>query len=145
MYGMKHEKIFDYDKEPFMFLEGGMGLNDKEESIYKKMVSGNYECWSLEQLYDMPHRLGSIPYLKPKTLIFGTTGVYVDNLNKLIELANTLDLSSIERIVLTLDTETEMYKTLKYFHEKYPKIKFYKFKHLIKGDREDVVIKQIQL
>ena len=142
---MSKKRIFEYANEPFMFLEGGSGLNEKEEEVYKRLVKNNIEAWSLENLYKKPERLASIQFLKPKTLIFGTTAVYQDKLDILIELANSLDLSSIERIILTLDTENDMYKTLKVFKDKYPEIEFCKFEYFSTHSDEDIFYKKIEL
>lgn len=137
------ERLFEYDNEPFCLLEGGTGLNELEGHVYHRLVDKNFEVWSLENLYEKPERLASLQFLKPKTLIFGTTAVYQDKLNLLVDLAQSLDLNSVEKVILTLDTDRDMRKQLKIFKEKYPKIKWYKFKHFFEDEKTDIMIKEI--
>ncbi len=94
----------DYDMEPIAFLEGGKGLNDTEDFIYKKCLRRNIEVWKIDDLYENPRRLVALQFLEPKTIILGTTGVYRDKLDDLIELFFTLKLKGLENIVICMDS-----------------------------------------
>jgi len=142
---MKSEKLLQYDYEPFLFLEGGMGLNEIEDYIYKEMVSGSFECWSLEQLYEYPDRLRAIPFLKPKTIVFGTSGVYEEELSNLIRIIMSLDLSGIEKVVLTLDTENEIGTKLRKIAQANPALSFHKLLPFCEGLDGPILIRQIEL
>jgi hypothetical protein len=139
------EKLFEYTNEPFMFLEGGTGLDEEEDYIYKRLVNNNFDSYKLDDLYNHPKKLASIHFLKPKTIIFGTTGVYEDKINMLVSLLDDLDLSSIEKVVLTIDSEREIPKILRHFKNKYPKLKFYKFEYFFTDENEVIKIKQIEI
>lgn len=135
---MKKELIdlLKFENQPVMILEGGLGLNENEKYIYKKMVDVGIEVWSIEQLYKFPERLASINFLKPKTVIFGTTAVYRDNLNILFDLVDSLNLESIEKVILTLATEDEYFvtKKLKDLKGYFPKLEFFKLMYFFPCD-----------
>lgn len=112
----------DYSLEPIAFLEGGKGLNNCETFIHKTCFHKGLDMWLLDDLYSKPERIAALKFLKPKTLILGTTGVYEDKLNQLIDLFFDMEITSIENIILTLDSEDVLYKHL----VKLPKVKFLK-------------------
>lgn len=121
---MKKETIIslDYSLEPIAFLEGGKGLNDDEEFIHKTCFHNRIDTWVLDDLYSKPERIAALKFLKPKTLILGTTGVYKDELNRLIDLFFGMEITCIENIILTLDSEDVLYKHL----IKLPNVRFLK-------------------
>lgn len=123
--GENIETLIDFDNQPIMLLEGGKGLNDLERSIYNYLVERRYEVFSLEDLYDKPERVVSIQFLKPKAIIFGTTGVYREDLGYIIEAMKITDLNSVEKVFLTLGSKDVLWRVLKEFKHKYPKIEFY--------------------
>jgi hypothetical protein len=140
------ERLYEYSNQPFMLLEGGQGLNEKERYIYRTLVSKSMDVWSIDNLYGKVARLGAINFLRPKTLIFGTTGAYKKDLELIQDFATALDFSSVEKVILTLDTENTMGKFLHFMGKEYPKIKFYKLKHFFTCDEDvDVMIKEIKL
>lgn len=139
------ETIFNYNYEPFMFLEGQTGLNDCERIVSKILNDRNYRCWVLDDLYENPDRLVAIQYLKPKTIILGTTGLYKNELDYLFKIAAITDLSSIEKVILTLKSEEVIRWDLKQIQKKYPKMTFYSFGSVIDYDSSEVEIYQIEL
>lgn len=137
----KEEDLVTYDNEPFMFLEGGMGLNDEERFLYRKMVEYNFKVFAIDELYQKMDQLKAIPFLKPKTLIFGTTGTYIDELTELFKLANTLDLSSINKVVLTMGTENEIRSLLRKINDQHQHVEFYKLDDDLENLRKIKIIK----
>lgn len=122
---MDKKPFFNYDYAPFCFLEGGTGLNDVEEKLYQKIVDTRAECWSIEDLYDKPERIVALQFLKPKTIIFGTTGVYEKELSHLFKVAEVIDFDFVERLYLTLDTMRDAAKFIRPLLKKYPNIKVF--------------------
>lgn len=118
--------ILDYNKQPFAFLEGGLGLNDQEKYLSKGLFDRGFEIYVLEELYDKPKKLASLKFLDVKTIIMGTTGVFKDKLEILVDLFFSLELKTLENIVFTLDTERVMGKAMSKIKELNPNIKFYK-------------------
>lgn len=138
--------LIDYNLEPFAFLNGGSGLDREDRMLHCRMINKSMISWELSDLYDKPHRFVSLNFLRPKTIIFGTTGVYTKQINVLLELAEGLNLSSVENVVLTLDTEDVLYKFFKAMKEKYPHIIFYKLKHFIDEECDEFgLIEKIEL
>ena len=136
---MNREDFFKWDYEPFCILEGGLGLNDIENDLRKKLNKANAQLWVIEDLYDNPQRIGALQFLKPKTLIFGTTGIYHNKLDTLFKMADALNLDSVERVYLTLDSYDSIGGRLKEFGKKYPKIQFFDVDTLF--DDEDSIRK----
>jgi hypothetical protein len=118
--------ILDYDKQPFAFLEGGLGLNDTEKYLSEGLFERGYEIYILEELYEKPRKLAALQFLDVKTIVMGTTGVYEKELNLLVDFFFSLELNKLENIVFTLDTETIMRKPMRKIKEINPSIKFYK-------------------
>lgn len=77
---------FDYEHEPIAIIEGGKGLNDTERLIEKRCQDRNIEHYVLDGLYENPRKVMAIMYLKPKTIVFGTTGTYREDVEHLIAL-----------------------------------------------------------
>lgn len=128
---MKNEIIIPYHQfSPFCILEGGEGLADCERYLVRSLNEYNSRNWVLDGLYKDPSRLASIQFLKPKTIIFGTTGVYAEKLNILIDLFFALDFSSLENVIMLRDTEYEVYKHLKILKGKMPNVKFWNLYHV---------------
>ncbi len=118
--------ILDFEKQPFAFLEGGLGLNDTEQYLAEGLFKRGYEIYILEELYDKPRKLAALQFLDVKTIIMGTTGVYEKQLNLLVDFFFSLDIDKLENVVLTLDTERVMRDPMAKVKELNPKIKFYK-------------------
>lgn len=127
--------ILDYNKEPFVFLEGGTGLNDLERCVSHGLFNRGYEVYILDNLYENYRKLVSIQFLDVKTIILGTTGVYREKLNVLLDLFFSLELNKLENIILTLRTDEVLYKEMKMLKKKYPNIKFWEIDTFI-YDRE---------
>lgn len=75
-----------YSYEPIMIINGQEGLHDTEEIFYKKCVSKRVDIWVLDNVFKDGHKLGAIPFLKPKTILLGTTGTYKQDLDDAKEL-----------------------------------------------------------
>jgi hypothetical protein len=118
--------ILDFEKQPFAFLEGGLGLNDTEQYLAEGLFKRGYEIYILEELYDKPRKLAALQFLDVKTIIMGTTGVYEKQLNLLVDFFFSLDIDKLENIVLTLDTERVMREPMEKIKELNPRVKFYK-------------------
>jgi hypothetical protein len=118
------EKLRAIQNEPYMILEGS-SIDDTQEEILIELVQRNYVVWAIPDLYRNPLRLGCIPFLKPKTLILGSTGVYDKEIDLLFHLASKVDMSSVRKIILTFDNQNNLRKRMKPFLVEYPAIKVY--------------------
>lgn len=118
--------ILDFSKQPFAFLEGGLGLNDTEQYLSEGLFKRGYEIYILEELYDKPRKLVALQFLDVKTIIMGTTGVYQKELDLLVDLFFSMDVDKLENIIFTLDTERVMRGPMAKIKEAKPNIKFYK-------------------
>jgi hypothetical protein len=118
--------ILDFNKQPFAFLEGGLGLNDTEQYLSEGLFKRGYEIYILEELYDKPRKLAALQFLDVKTIIMGTTGVYQKELDLLVDFFFSLDVDKLENIIFTLDTERVMREPMAKIKELNPNIKFYK-------------------
>jgi hypothetical protein len=114
-----------YDFAPFCVLEGGRGLHDTENYLIKSFNFHGARNWVLDELYEKPRRLVSLQFLRPKTLIVGTTGVYKDKINMLIDLFFELDVVGLENIILTMRSEDVFYEQLLILRERNPELKFW--------------------
>ena len=112
--------ILDFKKQPFVFLEGFTGLNIHEEYISLGLFNRGYDVYVLDNLYEKTRKLASIQFLEVKTIILGTTGVYRDKLNILLDLFFSLELENLENIILTLSsTEYVLWNEMKILKKKY--------------------------
>lgn len=82
------------------FLDG-TDLPETEHAIFKSFTDRNFtEVWSLENLYEFPERILALKYLKPQTIVTGTTAVMADKLNWLVDAF--IEISHIpDNIILT--------------------------------------------
>ncbi len=118
----KVEISLNYDLEPIAFLEGGKGLDNMEKFIFRKCQFKDIDYWLLDELYEKPERVYALKYLKPKTLVIGTTGVYKEKLDNLIEIFFSLEITSVENIILVSDSEEVLHPHFK----KLPNVNFLK-------------------
>ncbi len=118
----KEEISLNYDLEPIAFLEGSKGLDNMEKFIYRKCQYRDIDCWLLDELYVKPDRVYALKYLNPKTLVIGTTGVYKEKLDKLIEIFFSLEITSVENIILVSNSEEVLHPHF----EKLPNVNFLK-------------------
>ena len=123
--------ILDFEKQPFAFLEGGLGLNDTEDYLSKGLFKRGYEIYILEELYDKPKKLAALSFLDIKTIILGTAGVYKNKLELLIDLFFSLNLDNLENIIFTLNTENIMSREMEKIKQIKPNIKFYKIDNVL--------------
>lgn len=124
--------ILDFKKQPFVFLEGGTGLNIHEEYISLGLFNRGYDVYVLDNLYEKTRKLASIQFLEVKTIILGTTGVYRDKLNILLDLFFSLELENLENIILTLSsTEYVLWNEMKILKKKYKNVKFWEIDSFI--------------
>ena len=130
----------DYDFEPYCVLEGGSGFIDMEQDIIDRCNHKHITCWAIDDLYDNPERIKAIKYLKPKTIILGTTGTYVDKLSKIIEFFSKLNYFP-DNVIFTMG-EDYFYGLMKKAKIKNPKIKFYKMYPSF-GENIQILIREI--
>jgi len=78
-------EIPEFDMEPIVFLEGGRGIGDTEMVISDICHDKNITYYILDDLYSDPEKIMAVKYLKPKSIIMGTTGVYKDKIEKVIK------------------------------------------------------------
>lgn len=124
--------ILDFKKQPFVFLEGFTGLNIHEEYISLGLFNRGYDVYVLDNLYEKTRKLASIQFLEVKTIILGTTGVYRDKLNILLDLFFSLELENLENIILTLSsTEYVLWNEMKILKKKYKNVKFWEIDSFI--------------
>lgn len=73
------------DLSPIAFLDG-TDLPETECTIFKNFVDRGFkDVWALEELYDFPERLMALKYLKPNTIVVGTTCVKLDRFRKFVD------------------------------------------------------------
>ena len=98
-------KIIELDSDlgPIAFLEGGSGLEECEDFIYRRCIVRDIDCWKLDSLYEYPEKMMAIQYLRPKTIIVGTTGVYKDKIQKIVEHFQSIPSEYIENVIITHD------------------------------------------
>ncbi len=120
-------KIPDFKLGPFMILEGGRGLDGLEEEIHHLLIKAGNDVWVLDDLYEKGERLASIGFLKPKTIILGTTGLYKEKLGRLIDLFFDLELDSIENVILTLNSEDALHYQMEKLKILNRGVKFFKY------------------
>jgi hypothetical protein len=114
-----------YDFEPFCLLEGQSSLEDCEYYFHKSLNYYRIRSWVLDDLYKKPERVAAIQFLKPKTIVLGTTGVYRDKLDALIDLFFSLKIEGLKNVILTLDTERELWDEIKTLKSKIPNVKIF--------------------
>lgn len=114
------KNIVDFDMQPYFILEGGTGLDSTEEEILHSLKGK--EVYVFDDLYTKPGKLACVNFLKPKTIIFGSTGLFKDKLAIIFDLSNELNFSSVENIVLTLEPNKTIMNFLLEMKKKYPKI-----------------------
>jgi hypothetical protein len=146
MVKIKRKNIsLDYrEMSPIAFLEGGLGLND-EESKLAKMLSDSWGLTSvfcIDDLYQNPRKLASVSFLDIKTLVIGTTGIYEDSLNMLLEFYKTLNITTVRNIIFAISADEFFQKEAKNLKEQFPDFKFFK---LIWADDEEYKIHEIEL
>lgn len=119
----------NYDFEPFCVLEGQKGLNDTERYFIRSCNEWNYENWVLDDLYENHRKLMAVFFLRPKTIILGTTGIYREKLDALTDLffSYESDFSWLENIIFTLDSEGIFRSEIKKIKELNSNIKFWDF------------------
>lgn len=110
---------------PYCFLEGQTGLNEGEEYLYRSLVYYREKPFVIDNLYEDPRRLASLSFLRPKTLVLGTTGVYVAKLNFLIELFFDLDMQGLENVIITSDTPKIVTEAMVKLKQQLPEVKFW--------------------
>lgn len=128
--------ILDIQKQPYFLLEGSEGLNITDSEIREYLHSSNYEYYLFDNLYEKREKLACINFLEPKTLIFGTTGLFKDKLKDVFDLVYELNLNSVENIIFTLEPNRSIYMFLNPILTKYKKIKL--FNYLEDGEIEEI-------
>lgn len=130
----------DYDFEPYCILEGGQGLSNTEEVFVDKCNYMHIKNWVLDNLYEDPEKIKAIKYLKPKTIILGTTGTYADKLNKIKEIFAKLNYFP-NHVMFTMG-EDYFYELMNLARIKNPIIKFYRI-YPSAGKKYPILIKEI--
>lgn len=80
---LTHNDFFEY--ESFMFLEGQYGLPDMIDEIYGIISGKRLETWIIQDIFSKPERIKAIPYLNPSVIIFQTTMMSRDKIEKIIK------------------------------------------------------------
>lgn len=130
---MKNKKnlatVPNYDFESFCVLEGQKSLNDTEKYFIKSCNYHNCTNWVLDDLYENPRKLMAVFFLRPKTIVLGTTGIYKEKLDVLIDLffSQESDFGWLENIIFTLDSENLFRSEMKKIKKLNPNIKFWDF------------------
>ena len=79
---MKEKVDFSFvTQSPVVFLEGGLGLLEEAEHLVQMLVNHHIYPFVFEELYDNPELLVTLKWIKPKTIVLGTTGVYRDKID----------------------------------------------------------------
>ena len=71
--------------EDIVFLEGNLGTDHRE--MFNEL-SRDYNCMIFDNLYKRPDKLIALKFLKPECLFIGTTGMFVDKIDNLIDYFN---------------------------------------------------------
>lgn len=128
---------------PIAFLEGGLGLNDNEKKLAEYLSSswGLSSVHVIDELYDNPRKLAAISFLDIKTIVIGTTGVYRDDLNFLIDFFKTLEIKTIKNVIFAVSAEDVLYKEAIEFKKDFPDCTFFKLTY---ADDEEYIIHKIE-
>lgn len=74
------------DYESFMFLEGQTGLPDLVKEIHDHIRMYRPDStWVVDDIFQKPDRIKAIPHLNPSVLIFQTTMMSCDKIDRIIE------------------------------------------------------------
>lgn len=86
---MKVETIdceFDFNKSNYIaFLNGQSGLHETEANLFKALASYNFNnLLCIDDLFICPYRLRILSLMSVDTIVFGSTGTYVDSFKVLM-------------------------------------------------------------
>lgn len=68
----------------FMILEGQLGLPDQIQEIKSVIDKSQAHCIVLEELFDYPSMVMAIPHINPDVIIFQTTLMNKDEIDKIV-------------------------------------------------------------
>lgn len=112
-----------FTQSPIAFLEGGLGLLDEATYLVKYLVNRMIYPFVFEELYDHPEMLVSFKWIKPKTIVLGTTGVYRDKIDHCVEMFRIAE--HIPDNVIFLFGEDDMSKEIKEFKSIKPSMRVF--------------------
>lgn len=112
-----------FTQSPVAFLEGGLGLPDEAEYLVKYLVNRRLYPFVFEELYENPEMLVSFKWIKPKTIVLGTTGVYRDEIDHCVEMFRIAE--HIPDNVIFLFGEDDMRKEIKEFKSTKPSMRVF--------------------
>jgi hypothetical protein len=104
------------------FLNGQEGLHTLEERLLSKLTDLGKDVLVLDDLFEQPHRL--VEVVKCKNLVLSTTGLYVDNLTKLVAGFEKLNYAPEVVIFLTENTALALLGTAREYKLKGTKFYF---------------------
>lgn len=121
-------------ESPVVFLEGGLGLTNEGEDLVKFLVNQRIYPFVFEELYDNPELLITLKWIKPKTIVLGTTGVYREQINQCFEVFKLAECVP-DNIVFLFGEET-MGNEINYFKVLNPKMRVFTIYVLSADDYE---------
>ena len=137
---MKEEIDFSFvTQSPVVFLEGGLGLLEEAERLVQMLVNHRIYPFVFEELYDNPELLITLKWIKPKTIVLGTTGVYRDKIDHCVKMFKIAE--HIPDNVIFLFGEDDMKKEIKEFKALKPSMKVFAI-HVL--DDEDYRLTEIK-
>lgn len=129
-------KIDPFQFEPFVFLEGGRGLNDCESKVSKQLFNEGFDVWVLDDLYSNPDKLVAIKFLKPKTIFIGTTGVYKKDLSHLKEVFKVCEYIPDNLVLTVSNTENHISDLIEIAKATNPKFRVFELYPMFNEDDE---------
>lgn len=96
-----------YKFEPIIILNGQSGLHDTERAFYNKCVKDSVDITIIDNVFEDQEKIKAIKYLKPKTIMVGTTGTYAEELSESKEMFKSMGYIP-ENVIFTMGED--------YFH-----------------------------
>lgn len=120
-------------ENPVVFLEGGLGLTDDAENLFQLISRHKIYPFVFEELYDNPEILIALKWIKPKTIILGTTGVYREKIAHCFEIFKLAE--CVPDNVIFLFGEETMKNEINYLKALNPKLRVFTI-HVLGEDYE---------
>lgn len=106
--------------EQVIFLEGESG-SDHREAVNE--LSRRYNCLIFDELYVKPQKLAALKFLNPEYIYIGTTGMFKEKIDVLIEMFDAVGwvpnnvIFSSERSAMSFDVEEYKKKGTKFYYD----------------------------
>lgn len=117
-----------YDMEPFVILEGSEYLGELEVKALEALQRQRIYPIPVCDLYKNPSAIVALHYLKPKTVILFSTGVYQTNIENCLEVFKACVEHLPDNIILGMNESAIIWKYLREIKKQKPSLNIYKLK-----------------